>query len=330
MRQYPDILQLMTARFPKPVFLLLIVGALVLFAGCQPQAAVVPALLSMPPTLTPFQPLPSTSTPTPTATDVAPPADTPEPAADEAEDLESQPEKTQGDYVVSSTNGTFEVEAGEVMVPVLLYHHVSDTIQSQYSVTTDALAQQMAWLHHNGYHTINVSDLARLVREGGTAPERPIVITFDDGYSDVYNNAYPILEQYGYFATFFIIGETVDARGNLSADQLKEMMADGWEIGSHSMHHIDLNECYNWEEEIVTSKSLLENKLGVEILTFAYPYGLANSQVIDYTYNAGYTSAVGLGSAVTHDRSTLYYLSRKEVKSWYTTDFFADFLPWSN
>ncbi|MBP9675413.1 MAG: polysaccharide deacetylase family protein [Anaerolineaceae bacterium] len=316
-------------RFVKPAFIALVFITLLALIGCQHQAAVLPSLLPISPTLTPFQPLLPAATAPPAPTEVDLPANTAEPIAAEGE--ESLTAEADEPLEVNSDAAQAEVvAAGEVTVPVLLYHHVSDTIDTQYSVSTAALNEQMAWLYNNGYTTLTVSDLAHLIREGGAVPQRPIVITFDDGYYDVYENAYPILEQYGYFATFFIIGETVDARGNLSAQQLKEMMADGWEIGSHSMHHIDLNEGYNWHEEIVSSKSLLENKLGVEIETFAYPYGLADSGVIDYTINAGYTSAVGLGSEVTHYSSTLYYLSRKEVKSWYGLDFFADFLPWSN
>lgn len=227
-------------------------------------------------------------------------------------------------------NSETEIESGTVIVPILLYHHISDTIDTQYNVHPDNFAQQMQWLYDNGYSTITIADVARLVREGGKIPERPIVLTFDDGYLDVYKNAYPILKQYGYVATFFIIGETVNTGGNLSAKKLRNLINNGWEIGSHSMSHIDLNQGNNWEYEIIGSKNLLEEKLGVTIQTFAYPYGLANSSVIQYTIDAGYTSAVGLGSSVTHNASTLYYLSRKEVKSWYGLDFFEEFMPWSN
>jgi len=320
----------MMDRVMKLSFLILIALTMLVITGCQQQVEVPPTPL--PATKTPFQPLPPTATrtltptntatftptptPSPTPTETASatslPTDTPEP--EEIEPIEVEPE---------------EVESGTITVPILLYHHVSDTLQSQYSVTTDALAEQMAWLHENGYTTINISDLASLIREGGSIPGRPVIITFDDGYLDVYQNAYPILQQYGFVATFFIIGETVDTRSNLSSENLRELIDYGWEIGSHSMHHTDLNQGIGWEEEIVGSKSYIENKLGVEIRSFAYPYGLADPPVINYTYIAGYTSAVGLGSNVSHDRSTLYYLSRKEVKSWYTLDFFADFLPWS-
>ena len=85
-------------------------------------------------------------------------------------------------------------------------------------------------------------------------------------------------------------------------------------------------------EEAEASSLLTQGlkKLGVTIQTFAYPYGLADAAVIRYTIDAGYTSAVGLGSNVTHDQNTLYFLDRKEVKSWYGLDFFEDFMPWTD
>lgn len=298
--------------------------------GCAPQ--VVAPATAMAATMTPFQPLPPTPTSTITRIPSPTPTTTPSPSPLAAKIATAQlPTEMPAPMAVEPDQvETLEIPAGSVTVPILLYHHVSDTIQSQYSVTTTALEEQMRWLYDNNYRSITISELARLVREGGSIPARPIVITFDDGYLDLYQNAYPILRQFGFTATAFIIANTVDTRGNLSSEQLRELIRQGWEIGSHSMHHTDLTLGIGWQEEIITSKTYLEDKLGVEILTFAYPYGLADSAVMDYTYNAGYTSAAGLGSSVTHERSTLYYLSRKEIKSWYTLDFFEKFLPWSN
>jgi peptidoglycan/xylan/chitin deacetylase (PgdA/CDA1 family) len=186
----------------------------------------------------------------------------------------------------------------------------------------------MKWLSDRGYSTVTISEVTRAIMNGQTLPDRPVVITFDDGYLDVYQNAYPILEKYGFYATFFIIGNTVDTRGNLSTDQLLELVNDGWEIGCHSMNHSYLTSGNNLEQEIVGSKELLEEKIGEAVLTFAYPYGLTNWTVTNYTINAGYTSAVGLGSNMTHSTSSLFFLHRKEIKSWYTLDFFEQFLPW--
>ena len=284
----------------------------VIITGCSHQTVSSSAELTA--TMTPFQPqVPASATPTTTP----PPTPTPLPT-EETETPEEHPQFAPQ-----------ELGPGEVTVPILLYHHVSDTLQTQYSVTTSALDEQMNWLYQNGYQTITVTELAHLIREGGTAPGRPVIITFDDGWLDLYENAYPILRKYGFQGTAYIVANAVNAQGNLSAEQLKELIDQGWEIGSHGLNHIDLTKSDGWQEEITASKAYLEKVLGIEILTFAYPYGVADIGVMNYTFSAGYTSAVGLGSTATHSRSTLYYLSRMEVKSWHGLVFLEEIMPWS-
>lgn len=188
----------------------------------------------------------------------------------------------------------------------------------------------MKWLNDRGYSTVTIAEVARAINEGVKLPPQPVVLTFDDGYLDVYQNAYPILQQYGYVATFFIIANTVDTAGNLNTRKLQKLIASGWEIGSHSMTHTDLTSESNWEYEIINSKKVLEEKLATNIYTFAYPYGKANLSLRDFTRDAGYTAAVGLGSIMEHNPGTLFFLHRKEIKSWYGLDFFDEFMPWKD
>jgi len=104
----------------------------------------------------------------------------------------------------------------------------------------------------------------------------------------------------------------VDKKGALNTDELLELVSNGWEIGSHSMSHTNLKEDNNWNYEIYNSKVFLEEKLGIEILTYAYPYGAANAAIMDYTYDSGYLAAVGLGSIMNHDKDNLYFCIEKK------------------
>lgn len=305
---------------------------MVFASGCAAQPYP-HATQSFEPTLTPFQPAPTTA-PAVKLPPSTPSTDQVTPTEEIAMMITStQPPEKHTDEPASTTpakQSTEVHEPGMITVPILLYHHVSDTIDTQYNVHPDRFAEQMKWLFDRGYSTISVADLARVIRDGGALPARPVILTFDDGYRDVYENAYPILQRYGFFATFYIIGETVNTRGNLSTNELLELIAGGWEIGSHSMSHTNLKEDNNWDYEIYNSKVFLEEKLGIEILTFAYPYGAANTAIMDYTYDSGYSAAVGLGSIMDHDNYDLYFLHRKEVKSWYELDFFEEFMPWKD
>ena len=272
---------------------------------------------------TPFQPEP-TSTPlpaTPTKPDTATVPPTPRPTR--------TPFSTRTSVPPTEVVSTKVAKAGDKLVPILLYHHVSSEISnSQYSIDPATFKEQMKWLKKHGYDTITVTELARLIRKGGAMPKRPVIITFDDGYVDVYKNAFPVLRKLGFVATFYIIANTVDTYGNLSSEDLIRLADAGWEIGSHSMTHSDLNQSYNLEYEIVESKQLLESSLGLPITSFCYPYGLAAPSVINYTINAGYQAAVGLGSNFYHSLDTLYYLNRYEIQNWFSLDEFTKYLPW--
>jgi peptidoglycan/xylan/chitin deacetylase (PgdA/CDA1 family) len=223
------------------------------------------------------------------------------------------------------------IEPGVVKVPILLYHHVNPDIKnSRYNIDPVVFEEQVKWLHDNGYSTINVTTLANLIRDGGQIPLRPVIITFDDGNLDIFQNAYPILKKYGFAATFYVVDQYIAGQDMISSEQLIELTKNGWEIGSHSEHHTNLTaENADLETEIRLSKVNMERKLGITINSFAYPYGQVNEKVVDKTYRSGYTSAVGLGESNDHGRDTLYYLLRIEIENDFSMDNFISLLPWS-
>ncbi len=246
----------------------------------------------------------STATPTPTATPTITPTPTPS-------------------FIV--------VEKGKITVPILLYHHITTALDgSRYNIDPAIFDEQMKWLYDNHYETINVSDVASLILNGGQLPRRAVVITFDDGNVDIYQNAFPILEKYGFVATFYIVDRYINGKDMISTDQVKELIEKGWEIGSHSKYHTNLTSTTaDLEAEIRLSKLDMEERLGVPINSFAYPFGLVNENVIGKTIRSGYTSAVGLGESVTHGKIDLFYLNRREVQADFDMAKFISMLPWS-
>jgi peptidoglycan/xylan/chitin deacetylase (PgdA/CDA1 family) len=258
------------------------------------------------PTQTPFLPLPVTPTNTLTITPVPTHTLTP----------------VQIPTTALSEEGIL-VEPGMIVCPILLYHHISPKLDSNYNIKPDVFESQIKWLYDNHYSTITITGLAKALREGGRIPDRPVVLTFDDGYLEVVKYAYPILEKYGFVATFYVIAEMVDTPGNPTSDQLKGLIRDGWEVGSHSYTHVDLNkENVDLDKEIIDSKSRIEEKVGVPVLSFAYPYGMAKSSVIN-------SSAVGLGESSNQNLTKIYYLSRIEIEGKFSLDEFEKVLPWS-
>ncbi len=114
-----------------------------------------------------------------------------------------------------------------------------------------------------------------------------VSITFDDGYSSVLENAFPIMEKYGYKGTAYIVPAFVKRAGYMSWEEISVLVDNGWEIGSHTMGHFDLTEISKERVhyELFMSKYVLESRLGVEVNSFASPYGYYNEEVVKMISN---------------------------------------------
>jgi peptidoglycan/xylan/chitin deacetylase (PgdA/CDA1 family) len=271
---------------------------------------------------TPFQALtntPATKPPTytPMATDTRQPTSTPKP--------------TDTPVLILSTDLVWHAP-GEVTAPILLYHHVANSnSQDRYFVSVANFRSQMQALREWGYTSITVSDLVDVLINGGELPSRPVVITFDDGYLDVYQNAYPILHEMGFVATTYIVVDRLESPSFVNASQLRELANDGWEIGCHSMSHADLTADHSIiNNEIVQSRLDLEQVTGEPINTFAYPYGKIDEFVVNQVIKEGYTAGIGWGMNQHHTLVSLLYLNRREVDGDYGLSQFAALLPWSD
>ena len=140
-------------------------------------------------------------------------------------------------------------DAGQATLPILLYHHIaSDGGENRYYVNPENFRQQMHALRDWGYTSITPSYLAQVLIHGGELPERPVIITFDDGNEDVYINAFPILQEFGFVGTFYIVADKIGSYNLVDAEQLRELVSAGWEIGSHSSTHLDLTSDYSQME----------------------------------------------------------------------------------
>ncbi len=219
----------------------------------------------------------------------------------------------------------------KIIAPIILYHHIRFTEKpGRYDVTPSMFSAQMNALKDWGYTSVTVHDLVKVLRDGGSLPEKTVVITFDDGDLDVYQNAFPVMKDLGLVGTFYIVTNRLKATDFVTADQLKEMAAAGWEIGSHSHSHIDLSKNHgSIESESVYSKSVLQDAIGQPVYTYAYPFGAFDATVGGGVASSGYTGAVGLGTSYIHSIHVVFYLSRIEVRGEFDMADFSKILPWS-
>jgi peptidoglycan/xylan/chitin deacetylase (PgdA/CDA1 family) len=222
-------------------------------------------------------------------------------------------------------------EPGEVIIPILLYHHIDErTPASRYFLPPDQFEEQIHLLQRWGYTSISLPLLLEALTEGAYLPPRSVIITFDDGNRDVYTHAYPILKRFGYTGMVYVIASEIGVGKYMDARQLRQLAKHGWEIGSHSWTHASLrNPAVNLEREIDKSRQEIEEVIDISVESFSFPYGLTSKYVTGLVKEAGYKSAVGLGGSFRHTKKTRFYLSRIEIRSNYDLKQFAALLPWS-
>lgn len=198
--------------------------------------------------------------------------------------------------------------------PILAYHQVSPADEI-YSVTADQFEEQMSYLQQQGYTPIDLQQLSDHFDGKMSLPDKPIIITFDDGYEDNLLAALPIMEKYNMRSTVFIATSLVGTPDYLSWQQIAEMQARNTEIGSHTMTHVGLGSVSTDQQrlEIVGSKAALEQHLGKPIYFFAYPYGQFTPITQQLLREAGYRGACSGIAGLNNKGVDVYALKRVNV-----------------
>lgn len=200
--------------------------------------------------------------------------------------------------------------APAIDIPILVYHHVvPDHAPGMLYVTPDGFEQQLRFLSDNGYQSVSFADLADSLEYGLPLPERPVILSFDDGWENQFKYGFPLLQKYGFGATFYIVSGYVDHQNFMGTDQLQAMMAAGMTMGCHSHTHPALTSVGTGARlaaEVAGSKAWLEDHFGIAIDTFAYPYGAYNAAVAAAVEAAGFRTArtVDTGTHATADNLT--------------------------
>lgn len=220
-------------------------------------------------------------------------------------------------------------------IPILMYHKVNPN--PLYGglglrVPPQKFDWQMAYLKKNGYHTVNLGDVLDHYEKGKRLPLKPIVITFDDGYRDNFEYAYPILQKYNYTATVFVVAGTIgktnefDVKGKLQPEnpmmnwyEIRKLAAGGITIGSHTWHHPHLSQLTPAvaREEIVKSKEILEQGLGKKVQYFCYPYGDLNPTVTKIVEDCGFRGATTTKQGLATASSNPLLLERIRITGHY-------------
>ncbi|NMI57265.1 polysaccharide deacetylase family protein [Streptomyces sp. RLB3-17] len=208
-----------------------------------------------------------------------------------------------------------------------MYHSIAaapNDATRELSVGPEAFAEQMALLGDQGFTPVDTAALAARWRSGGPLPERPVLITFDDGYEGVHRHGLPVLAKHGFAATLFVstgwIKGAYDTGGGLDAmlswAQVRELAAEQVEIGGHSHTHPQLDQLSDdaLRFEVLRCKEIIADELGSRPASFAYPYGYSSRRVRQVVRETGFAQSLAVGNGLARRRQGPYALQRVTVR----------------
>ena len=209
-------------------------------------------------------------------------------------------------------------------VPILVYHSIGPAqnkketaMQMHYRVTASTFEKQMKYLQDNKYHPISFFTYVDSLANNTKLPDKAIILSFDDGWKNQYKYAVPVLEKYNFPATFFIVTNYFNSNygAYMNWDNLKDLTAHNFEIGSHTKRHLILTKIDSKKltDELTKSKKMLEDKLGIKVTTLAYPNYMQNATVREAVKSAGYLGARAGWTKFNNSIDYIYQLKSQEV-----------------
>ena len=210
---------------------------------------------------------------------------------------------------------------GCISLPILYYHYIRinpdprDTLGFQLSVTPNNFQAQMDWLKAAGAHPVTLAQMMAALQGGPALPSRAVVLTFDDGHDDFATQAVPVLMREHFVATSYVVPGFLGTPAYMSQQQVQEVAADGMVVAAHTVHHVNLTKvpAAVAENEIRSSKALLEQLIGQPVPDFAYPYGSMNASIAAMVSQAGFRDAAATTWGTSQCMSNAFALHRFEV-----------------
>jgi peptidoglycan/xylan/chitin deacetylase (PgdA/CDA1 family) len=223
-------------------------------------------------------------------------------------------------------DGTFR----SVRLPILMYHYLSeppadaDIYRKDLSVTPQLFGEHLDRMKAEGYTTLTLYDLLDHLTEGVPLPEKAVILTFDDGYRDNYENALPALAERDMTATFFVVTDFVDEERPeyLTWAMLREMHNAGMSIEAHGRNHVSLQnkdiDYLVWQA--LGSYEAIEREIGQRPRFISYPAGEYDRQAMDLFKSANYWAGLTTIQGATHDSDNLFELRRVRIRGTTTPD----------
>lgn len=229
---------------------------------------------------------------------------------------------------------------------VLLYHRITeDGVKKPHAIEVSKFRNQMQWLRRSGFEVITMDRARAALFDEAPLSRRSVVITFDDGFSDFGDHALKVLTEFKYPSLVYVVAGLLGQRAAwlnegdrfgderiLSQSQLRELSASKVEIGSHTLSHpfLHLLSPEDQLDEIRRSKGVLEDVIGTEVKSFAYPYGVYNPEVAGRVQTSGYDNASTVNRGSAYHSPSPFEISRKAISAGDSMVGFFHKLLWDN
>lgn len=206
------------------------------------------------------------------------------------------------------------MEASNVKIPIITYSFVSYNDES-FTLTADDFKAQMKWLYDNGVTFVTMKELYEMITTGNNIPKRPVAICFEEGYDDVYKNAYPILKQYGVKATVFLSSQYINKPSYLTEGMIKDMALKGINFQSHSKNNTKLT-LLTYEEQLDYLKSSQERIQAItntQVEFLMYPEGSHDGDTTKAMSSLGYKLGISNRFGYAEEGNGLYNLRKIKI-----------------
>ena len=217
--------------------------------------------------------------------------------------------------VYEQNNQILGIQEG-LNLPIIMYHYIDyasnlEEGERRLSVAPSTLEAAIRQLQQDKVSFHYVRDIPQLMKQKN--PGKVVFLTFDDGYDDFYTQVLPILKKYRVKATLYVINNYIGRKGFLNRQQLNTIIESGLvEVGAHTLDHSYLKTLSKKAalEEILASKQGLERELGVEVQTFAYPFGAYSADTVELVKQASFSAAVSVDPGIYQTKNDLFTLKR--------------------
>jgi peptidoglycan/xylan/chitin deacetylase (PgdA/CDA1 family) len=206
-----------------------------------------------------------------------------------------------------------------IRVPILLYHYVEyvqdkrDKMRQSLNIPPNVFEAQVKTLVDAGYTFMTARNLGDVLDGKAPLPQKPVVLTFDDGHWDFYTDVLPILKQYQVKATAYIIPGFIGGSDFMTQPEVQAVVNSGLvDIGAHTVHHVSLKGKLLpiVQYEVDQSKTMLEQTYNLHVVSFAYPNGYFDQQAVQVVKDAGFTTAVSTIPGIEQNQQNRFFLYR--------------------